>query len=105
MYRLIKAGLKVPKGCLLVYPSLYVNASSYSPSYFLSLDNPLLPYTLLKLIAKAYVPEGFKNLEDPCISPVMASDELLEKLPPIRIVVGSKDPLYDDNWRFVHKLT
>ena len=70
MLRLGRAGLKVPSGCLLMYPSLYVDANSYSPSYFLSLDNPLLPLSLLKLVAKAYVPEGFKNTEDPFISPI-----------------------------------
>jgi len=25
-------------------------------------------------------------------------------MPPIRIVVGTEDPLYDDNWKFVYKL-
>ena len=93
MLRLVRAGLKPPQGCLLIYPALYVDANSFSPSYYESLDDPMLPYPILKLVVKAYVDEGFKNLEDPFISPVLASDELVEK-----------DPLHDDTWRFLAKL-
>jgi len=60
--------------------------------------------TLLKLCVKAYVGNEFKNLEDPFISPLAGSNELLEKLPSIRIVVGSKDPFHDDSWRLLAKL-
>jgi len=87
-----------------MYPCLSVDALSSSPSYLTSVDDHMLPSSLLKLVAKAYVPEGFKNMEDPFISPMVASDELLEKLPPIRIVAGTDDPLYDDNWRLISKL-
>jgi len=64
----------------------------------------MLPTSLLKLVAKAYVSEEFKNTEDPFISPILASDELLQRMPPIRIVAGTDDPLFDDNWRFIYKL-
>ncbi len=29
---------------------------------------------------------------------------MLAKLPPIRMMVGEKDPLYDDTWRFLERL-
>jgi len=87
-----------------MYPCLYVDEDSFSPSYFISIDDPILPTSLLRLVAKAYVPEGFKNKEDPFISPMLASDELLEKVPPIRIVAGDMDPLHDDTWRLLSKL-
>jgi len=102
--RLIKAGLRPPHGCLLVYPCLSIDGLSSSPSYFYSLDNTMLPYTLLKMIAKSYVDPEFKNLEDPFISPLAASDELLEKMPPVRIVSGDADIFSDDCWRLVAKL-
>lgn len=28
----------------------------------------------------------------------------MEKLPPIKIIVGKEDPFYDDCWRFMKKL-
>lgn len=76
----------------------------YTPSYFLAIDDPMLPYNCLKLCVNAYVPEDYKPKEDPFLSPVFASDELLEKLPPFRIASGDQDPLHDDSWRFLHKL-
>ena len=102
--RCIRAGIKAPDGCLLIYPCLSVDAKSSSPSYLGSIGDHMLPTSLLKLVAYAYVPDGFKNMEDPFISPMVASDELLSKMPPVRIIAGSKDPLYDDNWRLIHKM-
>jgi len=63
-----------------------------------------LPYSLLKLCIKAYVPEEFMPMVDPFLSPLMASDEMLERLPPMRIITGNSDPLHDDNWRLLHRM-
>jgi len=103
--RLIRAGLQPPSGCLLLYPALLIDSTAISPSSFASLDETVLPTSLLRLCVKAYAGDGeFKTLEDPFISPLVASDELLEKLPPVRLVVGSKDPLHDDSFRFLARL-
>jgi len=99
----IKMGIRVPDACYLLYPSLNLY-QMYTPSYFLSIDDPLLPFSCLKLILKSYVPEEFRPKEDPFLSPIYASDELLEKLPPIRIATGDNDPLHDDSWRFLYRL-
>jgi len=104
MLRLVKAGLQPPHGCLLMYPCLYVDALSCSPSYFTSLEDPVLTMDMLKLVAYSYVDPEFNHLEDPFICPMLAGEELLGKMPPIRIVVGSEDALYDDNWRLIRKL-
>ena len=102
--RLIRAGLEPPHACLLFYPALLVDDNTSSPSTFASLDDTMVSPTLLKLCVKAYVGKEFKNLEDPFISPLAGSNELLEKLPAIRIVVGTKDPFHDDSWRLLAKL-
>jgi len=102
--RLIRAGYQPPDGCLLIYPCVLVDPMVSSPSYFKSVDDALLPTSLLKLVAEAYVGKEFKNLEDPFISPLVASDELLKKLPPIRMLSGMDDPLHDDCWRFLSRL-
>jgi len=100
----MRAGLPLPKGCLLIYPALILDENNCSPSAFTSLDDPVLPTAILKLCARAYLNDEFKSLEDPCISPLIACKEFLERLPPIRMIVGSKDPLHDDSWRFLAKM-
>ena len=102
--RIIKAGLEPPKGVLMVYPCLLLDLKYASPSSFQALDDPMLHISLLKLCISSYVGKEFKGLEDPFISPVVANDELLAKLPPVRIITGSEDPMQDDNWRLVAKL-
>jgi len=102
--RLIRAGLKTPDGLVLLYPSLSMDINNFSPSYFLSLDDRLLPYSLMNLVIKAHTGEDIDGAKDPFVSPMLASDELLEKLPPVRIVSGSNDPLHDENWRLLARL-
>ena len=72
----------------------------------MNFDNPFLPPSFLQMIREAYIGtnDEVKYMEDPLISPMVASDELLMKLPPIRITVGTKDFLHDECWRFFAKL-
>ena len=39
------------------------------------------------------------------MSPLLASDDLIQKLPKITIFCGKKDPIRDDSIRLLHKLT
>jgi len=102
--RIIHAGLQPPHGCVLVYPPLKLDLLYHTPSSYSALDNPMLHTSLLKLCIKAYVTDGMDYHKDPFISPIVASDELLEKMPPVRIITGSEDPFQDDNWRMVYRL-
>ena len=58
----------------------------------------------MKLVTKAYIGEGIDGGKDPFVTPLVASDELLAKLPPVRIVSGSNDPLHDENWRLLARM-
>jgi len=100
----IKEGVRVPDGLYLFYPALNLHMKRVFPSYLQALEDKLLPYSLLKLCVKAYVPEDLRADIDPCISPVAANDELLSRLPPVRIMSGTNDPLHDDIWFFSEKL-
>jgi len=102
--RLIKTGLRLPDGCFMIYPSFDLKADLSRPSLMKCLTNVLLPYGLLKLFVNCYVGDHGRIDEDPFISPLVACDELLEKLPPVRITVGTCDPIEDDTWRFMHRL-
>ena len=35
------------------------------------------------------------------LSPLHASDDILKKLPPVRILVGNEDGFYDDCWKYM----
>lgn len=102
--RLIKEGVRIPDGCLLSYPALNLYPDRFVPSYFVAVDDVILPYNVLKLCLKAYIPEEFKPEIDPFLSSIVAEDKLLSKLPPIRIITGTNDPLHDDVWKLLQRL-
>jgi len=102
--RLIKSGLPAPDACFLIYPSVKMGSGLTSPSLIRSLEDPVISYEVRGVNRKLYVPEDTRPDEDPFMSPILASDELLEKIPPVRLIVGTADPLHDDNLRFIQKL-
>jgi len=102
--RAVREGVRLPDGIMLSYPALNLFPTCVVPSYFQAIDDVILPSNVLKLCLKAYIPEEFKPESDPFLSPVVASDELLSKLPPVRIISGTNDPLHDDIWKFSERL-
>ncbi len=42
--------------------------------------------------------------DDPFISPLYMNEKILERLPPVRIFVGSSDPFRDDCFLFLKRL-
>ena len=102
-YKIIKSGLKPPAGLVLAYPALKLDKNQYSPSLLLSLEDLLLPHTFLKLCLKTYL-QGKENVNDPTISPIFIENHILQKFPPVRIIVGTEDPLHDECFRFAEKL-
>ncbi|KNC81490.1 hypothetical protein SARC_06178 [Sphaeroforma arctica JP610] len=52
----------------------------------------------------AYIPEGQKVTPSALLSPWHATDDMLSKLPPTYIVVGTNDLLLDDSIEFARKL-
>jgi len=100
----VKCGRKVPDGIFMAYPALRLEAKAFSPSLMFALEDQLIPYTLLKLCISSYVPGNANPALDPLLSPTHLSEDLLRKLPPMRIMVGDSDPLHDECWRFTDKL-
>ncbi|XP_047131744.1 hormone-sensitive lipase isoform X1 [Hydra vulgaris] len=47
---------------------------------------------------------SFELGKNPYLSPYLASDSLLKKLPPVTIVASALDPLFDDSVEFVRKM-
>jgi hormone-sensitive lipase len=76
----------------------------YTPSYLLCLKDVILPYHLLKYCLEAYR-NKYEGDDDPFLNPIIAHDNILKHLPPVRIITGSADPLRDDAIRFLKRLT
>jgi len=45
-----------------------------------------------------------KYFDDPFMSPYLATEEMLQGLPPVHIIAAELDPLLDDSVSFCHKL-
>ncbi|CAK56639.1 unnamed protein product (macronuclear) [Paramecium tetraurelia] len=101
---IIKAGARIPDGILMAYPALCLDIKKFTPSSLISLNDPLLHHTVLKLCISSYVPEKFDASLDPLMSPSIASDEILARFPPTRMVLGTNDPLHDESFRFADRL-
>lgn len=96
-------GVRAAEGICIAYPSLLVTMA-WSPSRLLSFFDPLMPLSVLELCQKSYVSEGFDGSKDPIISPLLASDDELQKLPPLSVICGSLDPLLDDTAEFAQRM-
>ena len=68
-----------------------------------SIYDQILPYHLVKFCLDSYRSK-YNNDFDPFLSPLYMSENVLINLPPVRILVGSSDPLRDDCFLFLNKL-
>ena len=102
--KLISAGYRVPDGLFLAYPAVNLIKERFSFSLVQSLDDMLVPHTFLKLCLESYLEDSSAAEHNPLISPLVAPDDVLEMFPPVRMMVGTKDPLHDDVLRFCERL-
>lgn len=101
--RLIKDGDILPDGILAIYPALRVEKEFFTPSFLFTLEDGLLPFSVVKSLKDLYVP-AHQDTHDPFLSPIYAPDDWLKHFPAIEIYVGNKDFLHDDCFRFTEKL-
>lgn len=104
-FRCIQEKVPVPSGLILCYPAVNLDKCNFTPSLMRTLEDLVVPHTFLKMCVDSYCPDPeMDRSSNPFISPLKASSELLSKLPPVRMFVGTKDPLEDDCWRMLEKL-
>ena len=101
--RAIQEKVRIPDGLVLAYPILNLRLTP-TPSRALHMIDAVLPMNLLLQCRSLYLPSHCDADTDPCLSPVVASDELLESFPPTDIMVGQFDPFIDDAIDFAHRL-
>ena len=102
--RCIQTGEKVPSGLLLSYPCVSMDTQQFSPSLSLCLEDPLVPYSFLKLCSESYTRPGDNPKADPYLSPILIPPSDLSQFPPVRIMVGTLDPLLDHSLKLADKL-
>jgi acetyl esterase/lipase len=87
----------LPHAMLLSCPVLDLsNGTQPFDSNYGAIVDPVLSTGLVSAISDAYVPKGIrKNIS--LISPLYATDELLERFPPTLIFGSSHDPVLDDS--------
>lgn len=99
----IENKLKVPDMLILPYPAMTLSRGDIMPSIFYSLKDPILNISLLKMCFDSYVPEGSDPDNDYLISPLKTPELILARFPPIRIMVGTMDPIRDMSYLFLQK--
>lgn len=102
-YKILSSGLVGPCGIVVAYPALNLDKDNFSPSLLHALEDLIIPHTFLKICLNAYLGDS-ANINDPTVSPIHIENEILEKFPPTRIMVGNEDPLHDECFRFAEKL-
>lgn len=114
----IESGIRIPDRLINIY-GISKSDCCATPSRFLSIFDPCLPYlTTSRLIItyssnKHYVSNvramgqdefEYEFTDDYIRSPFTASDDILKKFPPTSFVTASCDPCQDDSIEFAKKL-
>jgi acetyl esterase len=101
----IEENQKIPNGLLLLYPVLdlripEITIDRAANGYFLTRDR-------INAFIKLYLGHNFKNLaeQNSQVSPIFASDKVLQSLPPTLIIAGEFDPLTALSKEFVQKVS
>jgi hormone-sensitive lipase len=68
-------------------------------------NDPVLNYQSMRIVAKSYGGSHLMEADsDPFLSPILASDQVLEQFPETVFLVGEADPLLDDATLLFHRL-
>lgn len=80
-----------------------LSVKRFYPSYIYGINDFMLNLIMLKIYQGAYLTEEIDGENNPLLSPIQVSDNVLERFPKVRILVGSRDPLRDQSFRFVDR--
>eukprot|EP00347_Sterkiella_histriomuscorum_P001768 403370757 len=108
----IQRNFRIPDGVIMCYPALSIDQFRFSPSLLLGIDDPILPYSFLKMCIESYVGDKSQYKDrsscdpgkSPLLSPILVDDLTLSKFPKTRIMVAANDPLRDESFKFTLRL-
>ena len=93
----------LPELVLTQYPVTYVNLKSFSNSFILSLNSPMLNIEMMKVMYEKYIVKYEIEEEDPFLNPIKVNDFILDRMKSkIRIFFGSEDVLREDGVRLLN---
>lgn len=92
----ILRGFRIPDGLLLHYPTGNCNKSHFFPSSMLSLDDPLLNFSLMFYVGTAFTRKGGDSSNNAIISPIYTPASIFSRFPKTKILVAEVDPLRDN---------
>lgn len=85
-------------------PAINCNPTSYSPSIFMAMDNPVLNYMTLTMASDFYFPKCIDANSD-CFANILGTPQWIqENYPKTEIGIADLDPLRDDAYRFCQLL-
>ena len=91
-------GFRVADGIFLHYPVLNVDPMSFVPSHLLALDEELLNPAFIAFALGCFARKG-GNPEKSCLmSPLLAPDSIIRRLPPCKFMVAEVDSLRDHSF-------
>ena len=88
---------------LLIYPA--TDARCISESYRKNALGYLLTAPAMQWFYGHYLSSGKGGVTDPMVSPLLASDEVLAKMPPTFIITAEYDPLCDEGEQYAKRLS
>ena len=88
---------------LLVYPA--TDARCITESYRKNGEGYLLTAAAMDWFFGHYLSGGKGSADDPLVSPLLASDAVLAKMPPTLVITAEYDPLCDEGEQYAQKLT
>lgn len=102
--RAIQRNVPLPMGLLLAYPVMCVSRDVFYPSMLSCLEETMVPFGFLLVCLDAYVSDRREAISNPELSPGVATDDILQRFPPTRLMVGTNDPLLDQCIEFAERL-
>lgn len=87
---------------LLIYPATDLRRGSLS--YKENADGYRLTAAAMKWFVDHYLSSGVVNESDPQVSPMLADDSVLAKMPPAFIITAEYDPLRDEAEEYARRL-
>lgn len=91
-------GFRIPDAIFSLYPVLNTDYLAFYPSILISLDEEFMNQGVLR-IATACVLRNGGNADKSCLlSPLVAPNSMVRKLPPCKIMCAEIDPLRDHSY-------
>lgn len=102
----ILTGAPLPTVLLPFYPCSTLHIPNFTPCFLYTIDDAMLSTEFLGYCIRTFIPpgHGFDSEKDYLISPRYAPLSILRHYPPVRLALGTKDPLHNDSIRLAVKI-